>query len=91
MAPDDPTRWFGRTDKGIGIAPRTWQGRVATSLYVFLVLVAVITYSRLSLTVVVIVFYTVVFVLLVAVKSDLLKDVPPGRGGPPGQDGPEET
>ena len=88
MPAGEPTRWFGRTDRGIGIAPLTWQGRAATALYVFLVLVAVITYSKLSLTVVVIVFYTVVFILLVAVKSDLLQDFPPGRKDPPGPEGP---
>ena len=88
VAAGEPIRWFGRTDKGIGIAPLTWQGRTATALYVFLVLVAVVTYSKLSLTVGVIVFYTVVFILLVALKSDLLQDFPPGRRDPPGPEGP---
>jgi len=56
-----------------------WQGRAATYLYLLLVLVAVVTYSQLSLTAFVIVFYTVVYFSLVVLTSDLLKDWPPGR------------
>jgi hypothetical protein len=66
--------WFGKKEGGLGFGPLTWQGRVATALYVFLLLVAVITYSQLFLTVFVIIFYTAVYVALVAMKSDLMKD-----------------
>ncbi|MGD0882380.1 MAG: hypothetical protein ABSB09_12510 [Acidimicrobiales bacterium] len=71
--------WFERTTRGVGFHPVNWQGRSAMFLYCFLVLVAVITYSQLILTVFVIGFYTVVFTLIVAVKSDLLKDWPHDR------------
>jgi hypothetical protein len=70
--------WFGKREGGIGIAPLTWQGRAATFLYFFLVIVAIFTYSQLALTAFVIVFYSVAFGLLVAYKSDLLKNWPPG-------------
>jgi hypothetical protein len=70
--------WFGKREEGFPIAPLTWQGRAATFLYCLLVVLAVFTYSQLTLTVFVIVFYTVVFVLLVAYKSDLLEHWPPG-------------
>jgi len=40
--------------------------------------VAVITYSQLSLTALVVGFYSVAYGLVVVVKSDLLKDWPPG-------------
>jgi hypothetical protein len=73
-APD----WFGRKQGGLGIAPLTWQGRVATVMYVFLVLVAIFTYSQLILTAFVVIFYTVAFCFLVAYKSDLMKNWPPG-------------
>ncbi len=71
--------WFGKREGGLGITPLTWQGRAAVFLYVFLVLVALITYSRLSVTAFVIGFYTVVFVLVLVTKSDLMKDWPPQR------------
>jgi hypothetical protein len=74
QAPD----WFGRKQGGLGIAPLTWQGRAATIIYVFLVLVAIFTYSQLMLTALVVIFYTVVFCFLVAYKSDLMKNWPPG-------------
>ena len=75
----DPRLWFGRKDSWLGFGPLTWQGRAATVLYAFLVVVAVFTYSRLTLTAFVVVFYTVAYVLLVAVRSDLLHDRrPPG-------------
>jgi hypothetical protein len=77
--PQDPRLWFGRTDSWLGFGPLTWQGRSATVLYVFLVVVAVFTYSQLALTAVVVVFYTVAYVLLVVVRSNLLQDHrPPG-------------
>jgi len=48
-------------------------------LYLFLVVVAIITYSQLTLTAFVVVFYTVVFGFIVMVKSDVMKDrQPPG-------------
>jgi hypothetical protein len=46
---------------------------------VFLVIVAVIIYSALSLTFLVIGLYTVAFVLLVAFTSDLMDHWPPGQ------------
>jgi hypothetical protein len=61
----------------VGFHPVSWQGRSAVFLYFFLVLVAVITYSQLILTVFVIGFYTIVFALVVAVKSDLMDGWPP--------------
>ena len=71
-------RWFGRKEGGLGFGPLTWQGRAATFLYVFLVIVAVVIYSALSLTFLVIGLYTVAFVLLVAFTSDLMDNWPPG-------------
>lgn len=80
MPRQEPQLWFGKKEGGLGIGPLTWQGRAVTVLYVFLVLLAVITYSQLSLTAFVVIFYTVVFGLVVAVKSDLMKDHwPPGQ------------
>jgi len=73
----EPEPWFGKTAGRLGYGPLTWQGRAATFLYVFLVLVAIVTYSQLALTALVVVFYTVVFGFLVALKSDLLKNWPP--------------
>lgn len=79
MSPEEtPVRWFGRKENGRGFAILTWQGRAATFLYCLLVVLAVFTYSRLTLTVFVIAFYTVAFVLLVAYKSDLMENWPPG-------------
>lgn len=77
MARDGAGLWFGRKEGGLGFGPLNWQGRAAVFLYVFLVLVAVVTYSRLGITVFVIGFYTVVFVLVVAVKSDIVTGWPP--------------
>ena len=75
--PGGPQHWFGKTDGGLGFGPLTWQGRAATALYVFLVIVAVFVYSQISLTVLVVVFYTLTFGFVVALKSDLLKHWPP--------------
>jgi hypothetical protein len=71
-------RWFGASAGRLGFGPLTWQGRAATFLYVFLVIVAVVIYSALSLTLLVIGLYTVAFVLLVAFTSDLMDHWPPG-------------
>jgi hypothetical protein len=71
-------RWFGRTDGRFGFGPLTWQGRSAVALYVFLVLVAVVLYSSLSLIALVVGLYTIAFVLLVAFTSDLMDHWPPG-------------
>jgi len=81
MEDDERTRarWFGRTERGLGFGPLTWQGRAATFLYVFLVLVAVVIYSSLGLTFLVIGLYTVGFLLLVAFTSDLMDHWPPGQ------------
>jgi hypothetical protein len=76
--------WFGKKEGGIRFAPLTWHGRAATFLYVVLVIVAFFTYSQLTLTAFVVVFYTVAFGLLVVYKSDLMDNWPPGSG-PPGE------
>jgi hypothetical protein len=78
VAQREPELWFGKKDGGLGFGPLTWQGRAVTLLYVFLVVVAVFTYSQLVLTAVVVVFYTVAFGFVVVVKSDLMKHWPPG-------------
>ncbi|MGO8874122.1 MAG: hypothetical protein ACLQPH_22475 [Acidimicrobiales bacterium] len=71
--------WFGKKEGGLGFGPLRWQGRAATFLYLLLVIVAVVTYSQLTLTALVVVFYTVVFCLVVAFKSDLMDDRLPPR------------
>jgi hypothetical protein len=73
-----PPLWFGKKEGGLRIAPLTWQGRAATFMYFFLLIVAVLTYSQLALTAFVVVFYTVAFGLLVVYKSDLMENWPPG-------------
>jgi hypothetical protein len=72
------SQWFGKTVGRLGFGPLNWQGRAATFLYIFLVVVAVFVYSQLSVTIFVIGFYTVVFALVIAIKSDLMKGWPPG-------------
>ncbi|HEX3565712.1 MAG TPA: hypothetical protein VHU17_10080 [Acidimicrobiales bacterium] len=79
----DRLLWFGKKEGGLRFAPLTWQGRAATILYVFLIIVAIFTYSRLTLTAFVVAFYTVAFGLIVIYKSDLMDNWPPGSG-PPG-------
>ena len=74
----EPTRWFGRTHGRLGVGPLTWQGRAATFLYVFLVLVAVVLYRSISLVLLVVGVYTVAFGLLVAFTSDVMDHWPPG-------------
>jgi hypothetical protein len=64
--------WFGKTKGGLGFGPTTRQGRVVTVLYVLLLVVAVFTYSQLTLTVFVVLFYTVVFGLVVVAKSNIM-------------------
>ncbi len=81
MARQDSPLWFGKKERGLRVTPLTWQGRTATALYCVLVVVAVVTYSQLTLTVFVIAFYTVAFGCLVAYKSDLMENWPPGSGG----------
>lgn len=79
VAEQEPQLWFAKKEGGLGFTPLTWQGRAATFLYLFLVVVAIITYSQLTLTAFVVVFYTVVFGFVVMVKSDVMKDrQPPG-------------
>jgi hypothetical protein len=78
VADEEPQLWFGKRDGRLRFGPLTWQGRAITFLYFFLVLVALVTYSQLGLTLFVVGFYTVAFGFVVAVKSDLLKDWPPG-------------
>ena len=74
----EPQQWFGKRHGRVKYGPLTWQGRAVTFLWAFLVVVAIFTYSQLTLTAVVVVFYTVAFWVVVAVKSDLLKHWPPG-------------
>ena len=74
--------WFGKKAGGLGFGPITKQGRVVSVLYLFLVVVAVFTYSQLALTCFVVAFYTFTFGFFVLAKSDLLKD----RLDPPGDD-----
>ena len=74
----EPQLWFGKKEGALGFGPLTWQGRAATTLYVFLVVVAVFTYSQVTLTALVAVFYTITFGCVVMLKSDLLKHWPPG-------------
>lgn len=74
----EPQLWFGRKEGGLGFGPLTWQGRAATFLYLFLVIVAVLTYSQVTLTALVVVFYTVTFGFVVLLKSDLMRHWPPG-------------
>jgi len=74
---DGRALWFGNRDGGPGLTPLTWQGRATLFLYGFLVLAALVTYSQLAVTAFVILFYTVVLVFVVVVKSDLLKEWPP--------------
>lgn len=69
----EPQLWFGRKKGRLGFGPLTWQGRAATFMYVFLVIVAVFVYSQLTLTVLVVAFYTITFGFAVLLKSDLLK------------------
>ena len=76
---DERTRWFGKKEGVLGFGPLTWQGRAATFLYVFLVLVAVVLYRSLALVALVVAVYTIAFVLLVAFKSDLMEHWPPGQ------------
>jgi hypothetical protein len=73
-SPTEPQLWFGKKEGGLGFGPVSREGRVATVLYVLLVVVAVFTYSQLALTAFVIAFYTVVFGSIVIVKSDIMKD-----------------
>jgi hypothetical protein len=76
----DPPRWFGKKETGLKVGPLTWQGRAATFLYCFLVVVAIFTYSELTLTAFVVLFYTLVFATLVFYKSELVDNWPPGSG-----------
>ena len=78
MSDRPKARWFGKKETRLGFGPVTWQGRAATFLYVLLVVFAVVIYSTLSLTALVIGLYTVVFVLLVAYTSELMDHWPPG-------------
>ena len=61
MAQGEPQLWFGKRDGRLKFGPITWQGRAVTFLYLFLVAVAIFTYSQLALTAVVVVFYTIAF------------------------------
>ncbi len=71
--PESPL-WFAKKEGGLGFGPVTRQGRVATVLYILLVVVAIFTYSQLYLTGFVVAFYTAVFGSIIIAKSDLMKD-----------------
>jgi hypothetical protein len=77
MDQHDSKLWFGRKEGWLGFGPISREGRAMTGLYLFLLLVAVFTYSQITLTAFVIAFYTVAFSLLVIAKSDLMKDRQP--------------
>jgi len=74
VPPPEPRLWFGKKQGALGFGPITKEGRVVTALYVFLVVVAIFTYSQLALTAFVAAFYTVAFGCVVIAKSDLMKD-----------------
>ena len=74
MPEQEPRLWFGKKEGGLGFGPITGLGRAVTGLYVFLVIVAIFTYSQLALTCFVVAVYTFSFVFLVVAKSDLMKD-----------------
>jgi hypothetical protein len=74
MPQEEPQLWFAKKEGGLGFGPISRHGRVVTALYVFLVVVAIFTYSQLALTALVVVFYTVTFGFVVIAKSDLMKD-----------------
>ena len=67
--------WFGKKEGGLGFGPITREGRIATVLYVLLSVVAVFTYSQLALTVLVVLFYTLVFGCVIVAKSEIMKDL----------------
>jgi len=69
----EPGLWFEKTERGLRVRPISWQGRTALALYLFLVVVAIVTYSRLYLTVFVVAFYTIALGFVLVVKSDLMK------------------
>ena len=49
VAQGAPQLWFGRREGRLKFGPITWQGRAVTFLYLFLVAVAIFTYSQLAL------------------------------------------
>jgi len=63
--------WFARRETGIGFGPVVWQGRAVLAGWALLVVVALITYSTLSITFFVVVFYTAIAAGIMIVKSDL--------------------
>jgi hypothetical protein len=71
----EPRLWFGKKESRLGFGPITREGRIVTALYVLLTIVAVFTYSELTLTIFVVLFYTVVFGLVVVAKSDIMKEI----------------
>jgi hypothetical protein len=71
---EKPQLWFGKKENWLGFGAIAKQGRMASYLYVLLVVVAVFTYSQIALTVFVVVFYTLVFGFVIVAKSDIMKD-----------------
>jgi hypothetical protein len=67
--------WFGKRERGLGFGPITKEGRIATAVYLLLLVVAVFTYSQVALTAFVVGFYTLVFGCVVIAKSDLMKQI----------------
>jgi|APCry1669190156_1035279.scaffolds.fasta_scaffold10620_3 hypothetical protein len=79
MAESGTQLWFEKTDSGIGVRPASFPGRAVTAFWILLCLLALVTYSTMTIMIFVIIFYTVVFGFIVFVKSDL-RPPPPGGG-----------
>ena len=79
MAEERTGLWFQRREGGLGFAPVSWQGWFATALLAVLSLFAIVLYSSLAATLLVIVVYLLVYGALVVVKSDL-REEPPAEG-----------
>jgi hypothetical protein len=82
MAENGTQLWFEKTDSGIGVRPASFPGRAVTAFWALLCLLALVTYSTMTIMIFVIIFYTAVFGCIVFVKSDLRPEQP--------GDGPDE-
>jgi|GEM_PF-811690 len=78
MSASTSDHWFERRNGG-GIRPTCWQGRATLAGYVFLVVIALITYlavsSQVSLLLLVVVLYTVALAGIILMKSDLKDEI----------------
>ena len=79
MAESGTQLWFEKTYSGIGVRPASFPGRAVTAFWILLCLLALVTYSTMTIMIFVIIFYTAVFACIVFVKSDLRPD-PPNDG-----------